>query len=62
MYSFICILKKWIQYFYNFIYLCKNVFMCILMIFIDIGNFVGNINGYIFLKFILIVKFFILDR
>lgn len=36
--------------------------MCILMIFTDTGNFVGNTNGYIFPKLISIVKFFILDR
>lgn len=62
MYSSTCILKKWIQHLHNFIYLCKNVPMCILMIFTDTGNFVGNTNGYIFPKLISIVKFFILDR
>lgn len=52
----------WIQHLHNFIYLFKNVPMCILMIFTDIGNFVGNTNGYIFPKLISIVKSFILDK
>lgn len=39
MYS---IINSGIKYFYNFIYLCKNVFMCILMMII-FDDFVGNI-------------------